>query len=92
MENFGIKLCIKSLFNKCLLLFIPQDNDKEQAPGGGIKHHIVDSVNKRYSFSGISDTERAALLDVILSSDANTIAQTVLLTFAWYTKRQQTIQ
>jgi hypothetical protein len=34
--------------------------------------------------NGISDTERAALLDVILSSDANTIAQTVLQTPSVY--------
>jgi hypothetical protein len=40
--------------------------------------------SKRYSFSEISDTERAALLDVILSSDANTIAQTVLQTPSVY--------
>jgi hypothetical protein len=76
--------CYKYSIFSSVSLFIPHDNDKEQAPGGGIKHHIVDSVNKRYSFSEISDTERAALLDVILSSDANTIAQTVLQTPSVY--------
>jgi hypothetical protein len=43
--------CYKYSIFSSVSLFIHHDNDKEQAPGGGIKHHIVDSVNKRYSFS-----------------------------------------
>jgi hypothetical protein len=36
--------CYKNSIFSSVSLFIPHDNDKEQAPGGGIKHHIVDST------------------------------------------------